>query len=71
VTLIVDGVCRPVEQAPQPHRWRCLACSHQVTAMTERAAVEGLDAHQHYAHSGELKIVRGADDPGTPVVRTC
>jgi hypothetical protein len=40
------------------HRWLCLACPHQVTARTERAAVEALNAHQHYAHSGELKIVR-------------
>lgn len=58
--MIVDGICRPVEQAPVPHRWLCLACPYQVTAMTERAAVEALNAHQHYAHSGALKIVREA-----------
>ncbi len=67
--MIVAGTCRP--SAYVVHRWRCLACSHQVSAMTERAAVFALDAHQRAMHSGTLKIVRGGDEPAAPVERPC
>jgi hypothetical protein len=54
----VTGLCRPLEQPLRPHHWRCLACPHRITAMTERAAIDALNLHQHYAHSGAPKEVR-------------
>ena len=41
----------PFDTSPHPiHRWVCLHCPHQVSAMTDAAAVAGLAAHRDYAH---------------------
>jgi hypothetical protein len=53
--IVFDGVCRPVEQAPQPWREHCAFCAYTASGMTAATVNRSIDWHWLHAHRDVLK----------------